>query len=262
MSGSDQPQLPPYIIPGNPTCLFLFLYLEDNAKQGESVLLFQGNLVESVFPTIPIISWNICKCLSLLQLKVRQMMWRFTISTPRSTLWKALTSSKVNPPPRTQNTPFFGCILAAFPWSSPRPLTSAGQKGGNVNLGLDPTDGKRKYVSYDTALGRNPGMTTCTSCQQQVMTTVTYKAGTYAWLMCLLFICCGWVHGSGRRRLWSCAFMSRVWAARFKRHVLCRRLVLCCCLIPFFMNNFKDAYHTCPRCNMVLHVEKKQCCKW
>lgn len=56
MSGSDQPQLPPYVIPGNPTCLFLFLYLEDNAKQGESVLLFQGNLVESVFPTIPIIS--------------------------------------------------------------------------------------------------------------------------------------------------------------------------------------------------------------
>ncbi|XP_003964560.1 lITAF domain-containing protein [Takifugu rubripes] len=104
-----------------------------------------------------------------------------------------------------------------------------GQKGGNVNLSLEPTDGKRKYVSYDTALGRNPGTTTCTSCQQQVTTIVTYKAGTYAWLMCLLFICCG--------------------------------LVLCCCLIPFFMNNFKDAQHTCPRCNRVLHVEKKQCCK-
>ncbi|CAG02703.1 unnamed protein product [Tetraodon nigroviridis] len=101
-------------------------------------------------------------------------------------------------------------------------------QAGVVNLGLE-ADGKRKYVSYDTALGRNPGMTTCTSCQQQVMTNVTYKAGTYAWLMCLLFICCG--------------------------------LVLCCCLIPFFMNKFKDAYHTCPRCNRVLHVEKKQCCK-
>ncbi|TNM97255.1 hypothetical protein fugu_015411 [Takifugu bimaculatus] len=89
-----------------------------------------------------------------------------------------------------------------------------GQKGGNVSLGLEPTDGKRKYVSYDTALGRNPGTTTCTSCQQQVTTNVTYKAGTYAWLMCLLFICCG--------------------------------LVLCCCLIPFFMNNFKDAHHSLP----------------
>lgn len=60
MSGSDQPQLPPYVIPGNPTCLFLFLYWEDNAKQDESVLLLQGNLVESGLPTNPIISWNIC----------------------------------------------------------------------------------------------------------------------------------------------------------------------------------------------------------
>ncbi|KAK9534666.1 hypothetical protein VZT92_007096 [Zoarces viviparus] len=95
--------------------------------------------------------------------------------------------------------------------------------------GLETGDGKRRFVSINGGLGNNPGMTTCTSCQQQVMTIVTYKAGTYAWLMCLLFICCG--------------------------------LVLCCCLIPFFMNKFKDAYHTCPRCNRVLHVEKKQCCK-
>lgn len=211
MSGSDQPQLPPYVIPGNLTCLFLFLYWEDNAKQDESSLLFQGNLVESVFPTIPIILRTICKCLSLLQLMAKQMMWRFTISTPPSTLWTALMSSKVNPPTRTQNTPFLAASL-----NRPRTLTSAGQKGGNVNLGLEPTDGKRKYVSYDTALGRNPGTTTCTSCQQQVTTVVTYKAGTYAWLMCLLFICCGWVHGSGCRRLWSCAFMSRVWADAFQ----------------------------------------------
>lgn len=64
--------------------------------------------------------------------------------------------------------------------------------GGNLNAGLDTSgDGKRKFVSYDTALGATPGMTTCASCQQQVMTNVTYKAGTYAWLMCLLFICCG-----------------------------------------------------------------------
>lgn len=101
--------------------------------------------------------------------------------------------------------------------------------GGGLGAGLETGDGKRKFVSYDTALGSSPGMTTCTSCNQQVMTNVTYKAGTYAWLMCLLFICCG--------------------------------LVLCCCLIPFFMKQFKDAYHTCPRCNRVLHVEKKKCCK-
>uniref|UniRef100_A0A3Q3X2P1 LITAF domain-containing protein n=1 Tax=Mola mola TaxID=94237 RepID=A0A3Q3X2P1_MOLML len=96
-----------------------------------------------------------------------------------------------------------------------------------VGAGLD--DGKRKFVSYDTALGTSPGMTTCTSCQQQVMTNVTYKAGPFAWMMCILFICCG--------------------------------LVLCCCLIPFFVKRFKDVYHTCPRCNRVLHIEKRKCCK-
>ncbi|KAM4530169.1 lITAF domain-containing protein [Odontesthes bonariensis] len=101
--------------------------------------------------------------------------------------------------------------------------------GGGLGSGGDSTEGRQKYVSYDTTLGNSPGMTTCSSCQQQVMTNVEYKAGTYAWLMCLLFICCG--------------------------------LVLCCCLIPLFMKSFKDAYHTCPRCNRVLHVEKKQCCK-
>ncbi|XP_070837749.1 lITAF domain-containing protein [Chaetodon trifascialis] len=111
--------------------------------------------------------------------------------------------------------------------SSVTPVYTSG--GGAFGSGLDSGDGKRKFVSYDTALGSSPGMTTCSSCQQQVMTNVTYKAGTYAWLMCLLFICCG--------------------------------LVLCCCLIPFFMKKFKDAYHTCPRCNRVLHVEKKKCCK-
>uniref|UniRef100_A0A8C6NJ29 Si:ch211-157c3.4 n=1 Tax=Nothobranchius furzeri TaxID=105023 RepID=A0A8C6NJ29_NOTFU len=87
----------------------------------------------------------------------------------------------------------------------------------------------RKFVSYDVGLGRNPGMTNCDSCRQNVMTDVTYKAGTYAWLMCLLFICCG--------------------------------LFLCCCLIPFFLDSFKDAYHTCPNCKKVLHIEKKKCCE-
>jgi len=43
---------------------------------------------------------------------------------------------------------------------------------------------------------------------------------------------------------------------------LCYRLLLGCCLIPFFVNHFKDAYHTCPRCRRVLHVQRKACRKW
>lgn len=114
-------------------------------------------------------------------------------------------------PPETSNTltpgkPHTWCFLPSFASSShplhhslcfsflPSVYTSG---GGNLGSGLDSGDNKRKFVSYDTALGSSPGMTTCASCQQQVMTNVTYKAGTYAWLMCLLFICCGWVCGSG-----------------------------------------------------------------
>eukprot|EP00063_Salmo_salar_P068884 XP_014043719.1 PREDICTED: cell death-inducing p53-target protein 1 homolog [Salmo salar] len=108
--------------------------------------------------------------------------------------------------------------------SQSKPVYTSGG-GGIGGGGGAPT---QKFVSYETELGRSEGMTTCTSCQQQVMTNVTYKVGAYAWLMCILFILCG--------------------------------LVVGCCLIPFFMKHFKDAYHSCPRCNRILHVDKKRCC--
>ncbi|KAJ8366849.1 hypothetical protein AAFF_G00338840 [Aldrovandia affinis] len=87
---------------------------------------------------------------------------------------------------------------------------------------------KQKFISYETEMGREPVMTSCPTCQTQVMSNVTYKVGKYAWLMCLLFIVCG--------------------------------LFCLCCLIPFFVKFFKDVYHSCPRCNRVLHVNKKTCC--
>lgn len=52
-------------------------------------------------------------------------------------------------------------------------------------------EGVQRFVSEDRQLGRNPGMTTCATCQQQVLTEVTYKVGTYAWIMCIVFILCG-----------------------------------------------------------------------
>ncbi|KAB5554268.1 hypothetical protein PHYPO_G00048380 [Pangasianodon hypophthalmus] len=87
---------------------------------------------------------------------------------------------------------------------------------------------RNKFVSYESELGRSPGMVTCTSCREQVLTQVTYKVGMYAWLMCLLFILCGFVIG--------------------------------CCLLPFCLKFFKDVYHSCPKCHRILHVEKKRCC--
>ncbi|XP_077415648.1 lITAF domain-containing protein [Vanacampus margaritifer] len=96
-----------------------------------------------------------------------------------------------------------------------------------ISAGFD--DGKKKFTSYDQALGYTSGMTTCPSCQQQVMTNVSYKPGTYAWLMTLLFLCLG--------------------------------LAVCClCFLPLLLKKFKDAHHTCPRCNRLLHVEKRKCC--
>ncbi|XP_029997777.1 cell death-inducing p53-target protein 1-like [Sphaeramia orbicularis] len=119
--------------------------------------------------------------------------------------------------------------------NSPRgtnpPVYTSG--GGNLGTSLGSGEVKHKFVSYDTELGFHPGMTTCPTCQQQVMTEVTFKAGRYAWLTLLLIFCLG----------------------------------LLMCLAPWLLmpmvlhKRFKDAYHTCPRCNRVLHVEKRQCCQ-
>ncbi|CAG14262.1 unnamed protein product [Tetraodon nigroviridis] len=86
-----------------------------------------------------------------------------------------------------------------------------------------------KFVSYETRLRRFPALTTCPSCQTQVTSLVTYRVGLFAWLMCFVFVFCG--------------------------------LLLGCCLIPFFLDVFKDAYHTCPRCRRVLHIHRKTCCE-
>ncbi|KAK3520870.1 hypothetical protein QTP70_035022 [Hemibagrus guttatus] len=97
----------------------------------------------------------------------------------------------------------------------------------NTTVMTQNTD-RNRYVNYESQLGRSPGMVTCTSCREQVLTQVTYKVGTYAWLMCLLFILCGFIIG--------------------------------CCLLPFCLKFFKDVYHSCPKCHRILYVDKKKCC--
>ncbi|XP_072568932.1 uncharacterized protein [Paramormyrops kingsleyae] len=74
-------------------------------------------------------------------------------------------------------------------------------------------------------LGPEPAITTCTNCRERVTTNVVYKAGTFAWVICLVFILFGLVFG--------------------------------CCLIPFCMDSFQDAYHSCPQCHASLHVHKR-----
>ncbi|RVE75991.1 hypothetical protein OJAV_G00004280 [Oryzias javanicus] len=86
-----------------------------------------------------------------------------------------------------------------------------------------------KTLRREIELCRSPALMTCDSCQTRVTTQVSFKVGTHAWFMCLLFVLCG--------------------------------LFLGCCLIPFFVNHFKDAYHTCPHCQQVLHVHRRACFK-
>ncbi|KAM3622814.1 uncharacterized protein V6R79_003465 [Siganus canaliculatus] len=95
-------------------------------------------------------------------------------------------------------------------------------------LALPPPTPMPKFVSYETALTRSPALATCPICQTQVITQVTFRVGVHAWLACVLFLLFG--------------------------------LLLGCCLIPFFVDYFKDAYHSCPRCRRVLHVHRKTCC--
>uniref|UniRef100_A0A8C6L7I4 LITAF domain-containing protein n=1 Tax=Nothobranchius furzeri TaxID=105023 RepID=A0A8C6L7I4_NOTFU len=113
----------------------------------------------------------------------------------------------VNPPYIPPTPPVFSPLpVSDIPSRGPRPMV----------------------VSYKTKLFGSPALMMCTSCQTQVTTEVTFKVGTYAWLVCLLFVFCGLFFG--------------------------------CCLIPFFLNHFKDAHHTCPHCLLVLHIEKRKCC--
>uniref|UniRef100_A0A8C2YVY4 LITAF domain-containing protein n=1 Tax=Cyclopterus lumpus TaxID=8103 RepID=A0A8C2YVY4_CYCLU len=86
-----------------------------------------------------------------------------------------------------------------------------------------------EYVVYETELFCYPALTTCPFCKTQVTTHVTYRVGGLVWLMCFLLALCG--------------------------------LFLGCCLIPFFVNYFKDAHHACPRCQRVLHIHRRTCCE-
>ncbi|XP_061837600.1 lITAF domain-containing protein [Nerophis lumbriciformis] len=138
-----------------------------------------------------------------------------------------------NPPPYTIPVDGQGDKVKVYhvhtPFNPAVPEQSASSVPVYTGGGGGPTGGYGgSGRNYDNTLGRVSGMANCPSCQQQVMTNVEYKAGTYAWLMVLLFICLG---------LWCC-----------------------CCIIPLLMKRFKDVHHFCPRCHRLLHVEKKKCC--
>ncbi|XP_062393548.1 uncharacterized protein LOC134081501 [Sardina pilchardus] len=80
-------------------------------------------------------------------------------------------------------------------------------------------------VIVSGSLGDQPSVTVCPNCGRRVMTRVVYRSGPFSWLMCTTCMIFG--------------------------------LVLGCCVIPFFMDSFKDAHHFCPDCGNPLHVHKR-----
>ncbi|XP_031719110.1 cell death-inducing p53-target protein 1-like [Anarrhichthys ocellatus] len=134
-------------------------------------------------------------------------------------------SPSTPPPPSSTFSPGVGCTTETH-----APLTDAAKDSRLLNLSASPQSPvRRTRVSYEMELFCYPALTTCPSCQTRVTTQVTYKVGRFAWLMCLVFVFCGLVFG--------------------------------CCLIPFFVNYFKDTSHTCPRCKLFLHMHRRTCCE-
>ncbi|KAM9770137.1 uncharacterized protein ACNS7B_008029 [Menidia menidia] len=68
------------------------------------------------------------------------------------------------------------------------------------------------------------GQMFCPHCQNNVVTTVGYRIGSYAWIICAIIA----------------VFL--IWP---------------CCLIPFCVNSCKDVEHSCPSCRNVIHVHKR-----
>uniref|UniRef100_A0A8C9RF78 Si:dkeyp-75b4.8 n=1 Tax=Scleropages formosus TaxID=113540 RepID=A0A8C9RF78_SCLFO len=87
------------------------------------------------------------------------------------------------------------------------------------------TQAQTQGVLFCGNLGGHPCQTTCTNCQQKITTRVIYKPGAFSWLMCFVFVILGLFCG--------------------------------CCLIPFFVDSFEDAHHSCPLCHAHLHVHKR-----
>jgi lipopolysaccharide-induced tumor necrosis factor-alpha factor len=75
-------------------------------------------------------------------------------------------------------------------------------------------------VVHGAAYRGVPVSVTCPHCRAQVVTAISYTSGLLAWLICLGLVLLG------------------CW--------------LGCCLIPFCIDDLKDATHSCPNCRQVL----------
>ncbi|KAH9592379.1 hypothetical protein MS3_00004327 [Schistosoma haematobium] len=76
-----------------------------------------------------------------------------------------------------------------------------------------------------TYYGPQPVSSSCDICMNKITTTVQYRKGVCTWMACTGITLIGGIFG--------------------------------CCLIPFYVNSCKDAYHSCPECGTLLGVYKR-----
>ncbi|KAG8560713.1 hypothetical protein GDO81_015096 [Engystomops pustulosus] len=74
-------------------------------------------------------------------------------------------------------------------------------------------------------LADSPSFSTCPSCHENVVTTISFHSGLLTWLLCTAIMCLGFLTG--------------------------------CCLIPFCVNATKDVHHFCPRCNCCIYKYRR-----
>ncbi|CAI2735151.1 unnamed protein product [Schistosoma spindalis] len=73
--------------------------------------------------------------------------------------------------------------------------------------------------------GPQPVSSSCGICMNKITTIVQYRKGVCTWMACTGITLIGGIFG--------------------------------CCLIPFYVNSCKDAYHSCPECGTLLGVYKR-----
>ncbi|NWR43265.1 LITAF factor, partial [Regulus satrapa] len=118
------------------------------------------------------------------------------------------------------------------PYPVPRPGPRPDGKGMNLppHMGQPPPASnpitvQTVYVQQPVLFYDRPVQMCCPSCNQVIVTRLSYDSGALTWLSC------------GGLCLVGC--------------------VLGCCLIPFCIDALKDVDHTCPKCNNLLGSYKR-----
>ncbi|KFQ22306.1 PREDICTED: lipopolysaccharide-induced tumor necrosis factor-alpha factor [Merops nubicus] len=82
-----------------------------------------------------------------------------------------------------------------------------------------------QYVQHPVVFHDRPVQMCCPSCNQMIVTRLSYDSGALTWLSCGGLFLLGCVAG--------------------------------CCLIPFCIDALKDVDHTCPKCNALIGSYKR-----